>query len=304
MVSNAFKAAVPWQIKLASKIVLSRLPVPYDAWRSLNLFRDGTMDDPASALASVRCAMAAAGLGQRLDGLNVLELGPGDAVSTAVIAAALGARETILVDARPHARRDMAFYRSLVSYLAEQGLAVERFAKARTMSELLDLCNAQYLTSGLQDLEKLPPCSIDFVFSIAVLEHIRLKEFTPTIEALARAMAPGARAYHNIDLMDHLGGALNNLRFSNALWESEFMARSGFYTNRIRMGSMLEIFARAGLACDIQHVSHFPAIPTDRSKLSLEFRDLPEKELLVAWFNVVWTRAADPLSIGIAGRPA
>jgi hypothetical protein len=234
----------------------------------------------------------------------VLELGPGDAVSTAVIAAALGARETILVDAKSHARRDMAFSRALISYLAEQGLAVERFATAQTMPELLYLCNARYLTSGLRDLERLEPASIDFAFSTAVLEHIRLSEFVPTINALARAMAPRARAYHNIDLMDHLGRALNNLRFSEAVWESEFMARSGFYTNRIRMGSMLEIFARAGLACDIQHVSHFTSLPTERSKLSPEFQGLPEEELLVAWFNVVWTRVADPLSVSVANRTA
>jgi hypothetical protein len=29
---------------------------------------------------------------------------------------------------------------------------------------------------------------------------------------------------------------LNNLRFSERIWESEFMAKSGFYTNRIPLG--------------------------------------------------------------------
>jgi hypothetical protein len=67
---------------------------------------------------------------------------------------------------------------------------------------------------------------------------------------------------------------------------------------------MLEIFARAGLACDIQHVSHFTTLPIERCKLSAELRNLPEEELLVSWFNVVWTRVAEPLSVSVVGRTA
>lgn len=294
VVGNKLKATIPWPIKLTAKIILSRLPIPYETWRALNLFRDGGMDNPAYALGVVRHAMASTGLGPRLDGLRVLELGPGDAVSSAVIAAALGARAIVLVDVNAHVRRDMAFYRSLLNYLGEQGLDVKRYAVAQSLFDLLRLCNAQYLSSGLQDLEGLAPASIDLIFSTSVLEHVRLHEFPRTVRALARAMAPGARAFHNVDLMDHLGGGLNHLRFPEVLWESRVMAHSGFYTNRLRMSAMLATFSQASLAFDVTRVSYFSKPPIQRRALAAEFRNLSEEDLRVAWFDVVWTRTADP----------
>ena len=37
---------------------------------------------------------------------------------------------------------------------------------------------------------------------------------------------------HRVDLNDHLGGRLNNLRFTDAIWESVLFRESGFYANR------------------------------------------------------------------------
>ncbi len=63
-------------------------------------------------------------------------------------------------------------------------------------------------------------------------EHIRAARFLPMMLALRRAMATSGRNFHYIDLQDHLAYALNNLRSSDRVWESEFVAKSGFYTNR------------------------------------------------------------------------
>lgn len=49
-----------------------------------------------------------------------------------------------------------------------------------------------------------------------------------------------------IDIRDHIEHSLNNLRFSNKMWESNFMKNSGFYTNRIRYFQMLDIFNKTG----------------------------------------------------------
>jgi len=43
---------------------------------------------------------------------------------------------------------------------------------------------------------------------------------------------------HRVDLRDHFGSALNNLRFSDKKWELDWIANSGFYTNRIRLQEM------------------------------------------------------------------
>jgi hypothetical protein len=43
------RRALPWWARMAAKIVLARLPVPYPAWRRLSLFRHGEIDEPAYA---------------------------------------------------------------------------------------------------------------------------------------------------------------------------------------------------------------------------------------------------------------
>jgi len=71
------------------------------------------------------------------------------------------------------------------------------------------------------------------------------------------------------------------------LWESEFMARSGFYTNRIRYREFLELFKRAGFDVEVKRVLRWDRLPTPRNKLNEAFRSLPDDELLVYGFDVV-----------------
>ncbi len=42
--------SVPWQLKIAAKIVLARLPLPYHLWAKIGLFKQGGMDRPDYAL--------------------------------------------------------------------------------------------------------------------------------------------------------------------------------------------------------------------------------------------------------------
>jgi len=72
---------LPWQLKIAAKIVLSRLPLSYRAWSRLRLFRHGAMDDPSSALEIFREHFNRSGIAR---GFTMLELGPGDSLASAV----------------------------------------------------------------------------------------------------------------------------------------------------------------------------------------------------------------------------
>lgn len=282
--------ALPWPLKVAAKVVLTRLPVPYALWRRTALFRHGAMDDPATALTVVRGAVEGVGR-QALTGARVLELGPGDALASAVIAHALGAASVSLVDQGAFATTDMATYRRLVAHLVSVGLPVGALAEAPDLASLLAACVATYDTQGLVSLEALPAGSIDFAFSNAALEHVRLAEVPATLAALNRVMAPGGVQFHRVDLKDHLAYALNNLRFSAGLWESAFMARSGFYTNRLRLSGWLEHCQHAGFRVDIVAVRRFAALPTPRAALAPAFRHLSDDELLVAGFDMVLSRA-------------
>ena len=281
------KGGLPWYVKIGAKLCLSRLPIPYSIWRQVGLYRHGYMDMPRLALKEIRAIIEQAGYGSRLDGLSVLELGPGDSLSTALIAHALGARETVLLDTGTFAVREVQPYVGLVDLLAHQNNAMSALKRVRDTDALLQATGARYLTEGLTSLQSLPAGSIDFAFSKAVLEHIRLAEFRPMMRALREKLAPGGRCYHFVDLQDHLDHALNNLRFSDKVWESDWMAKSGFYTNRIGCSEMLAAFEDAGFAVQELNMSKFEQMPTPRARMAKRFEARSEQDLLVSGFSVL-----------------
>jgi SAM-dependent methyltransferase len=279
-----------WRLRIAAKIVLSRLPVSYGTWRRLSLFRHGDMENPAYATRvfdrHYRRLLEAAGTPPA----RVLELGPGDSLSTAVIARARGAERTVLVDAVAAARADLAPYRALADHLTAQHLPGPNLNGVSSVDELLERCGATYLTGGLDSLRRLPDASIDFAFSHAVLEHLRRSEFDAHMSELFRIVRPGGVMSHRIDLKDHLGGALNNLRFTDATWESPLFASSGFYTNRLRASEILQKMSAAGFDCQTVHEDRWPRPPIARSELTPAFRQLSDDDLCISGLDVVCVR--------------
>jgi len=285
---SALKQNVPWRLKIAAKILLARLPLGYHFWESLSLFKHGNMERPEYAFGVFRTHFDRVQFARKNAGSFVaLELGPGDSLFSAVIAKVLGSLKVYLVDVRPFARHDLGHYRSMVSFLRENGFSVPEFQNWRTLEELLEAYSAHYLTAGLPSLRTIPSESVDFVWSHAVLEHIRREDFFPTLQELRRVQRPDGIGSHRVDLKDHLGGALNNLRFQKWTWESEFMSKSGFYTNRIRYSEMLRLFRQAGFDVKVLNVDRWSHLPTPRRKLARPFRDLPEEELAVSGLDVL-----------------
>lgn len=283
---GAIKQNLPWWAKIAAKLVLSRMPAAYGLWQRLGLFRHGYMDTEQYALDVFGSHVERAGLAGRLAGKTVLELGPGDSVATALIAAAHGAR-ALLVDAGAFARLDVAVYRQLADALCAAGLTPPRLDEVTALDELLEACGATYLTQGLASLRAIDAASVDLVFSQAVLEHVRKHEFLDTQRELARVLKPGGVCSHRVDLRDHLGGGLNNLRFSTRVWESPFFASSGFYTNRIGFDGMTASFRQAGFVAQVSDVRRWDKLPVERRHLAAEFREFPDEALNVCGFDVL-----------------
>jgi SAM-dependent methyltransferase len=175
----------------------------------------------------------------------------------------------------------------MAEYLTVQGFATPDLSGLEGFDDLLALCSAKYGTQGLDSLKAIPDGSVDFVWSQAVLEHIRRDAFLETLSELRRVMRPGGICSHRIDLQDHLDGSLNNLRFSRRLWESDFMSRSGFYTNRIRFSEMLSFFKNAGFEQNVIEIRRWDHLPTPRAQLDPEFRVLSDDELRVSGFDVI-----------------
>ena len=219
----------------------------------------------------------------------VLEVGPGDSLFSVMIAHALGASYIYLIDVDDFADKDLRPYSNMAKFLKERvgGLVLPRIEEANSINDLLKAFNGKYLTSGISSLRSIPDKSVDFIWSQAVLEHFRRSEFSDIIQELRRIIRDDGMASHCIDLRDHLGGALNNLRFSERLWESDFVAKSGFYTNRIRYSEMLRIFEREGFNAEPTIIETWDKLPISRAKLSHNFRCLSDENLQIAIFDVL-----------------
>ena len=124
--------------------------------------------------------------------------------------------------------------------------------------------------------------------STAALEHLPKAEFDEFLRQHFRILRPGGVGSHVVDLQDHLGGSLNNLRFPERWWESRAMAKSGFYTNRIaarrnlRQGPRLRISRRRDERGALAGAPRCRLPPSRR-----EFRNLPDEELCVAGFTLI-----------------
>lgn len=210
-----------------------------------------------------------------------LEMGPGDSIASALLAASVGARKIYLVDTGDFATRDMRFYIRLGEVSRELGLSPPEIVESMAFEEMLAVCQAEYLTEGLSSWRNIPDSIVDYAWSHSTLEHIRKREFRNSMAELYRVMAPGGVVSHNIDLQDHLCGRLNNLRFSERTWESDWMASSGFYTNRLRYSEIMDVFGAVGFTVENQQTGRWKLLPTPRHKLSKPFRDMPESDLLI-----------------------
>lgn len=272
------KACVSWWLKILVKMVLNRLPVPYRFWKRIGVFKHGEMEQGAYSLKVFRQHYAHWAARKNY---TILELGPGDSASTALIAHAYFAARVFLVDSGDWANREIGTYHKVAAYLASQGLTTPAFA---TFKGMLEACGATYLHEGLASLRAIPDGSVDCIFSQAVLEHIRLDAFQETAAHLRRILRTGGIMTHRVDLKDHLAESLNSLRFSHRSWESPIMAESGFYTNRIRMGRMVKIMEEAGFKVEVTETDRWPELPVPRGRLAEPFRTLPEQELLVSGF--------------------
>src|SRR4029077_3784962 len=129
--------------------------------------------------------------------------------------------------------------------------------------------------------------SVDFVFSQAVLEHLPLAQFERFLGESFRVLRPGGVSSHVIDLEDHLGGALNHLRFSRRFWEWSQMSRSGFYTNRLRASEICRSAAEAGFIVSVAQLVRWSSLPTPRAALDREFQAFSDEELAIAGLTLV-----------------
>lgn len=276
-----------WALKIAAKLVLSRLPLSYGFLRSLGMFRHGYMNEPGYAVRIFKNHMNRVGGPEAFSGKVCLELGPGDSLASAILAHAMGARKTFLIDVGAFAEPRATVYEEVIDELAAEGCPVADLRGFSSLEDLLERTGAVYLTNGMDSLRSIPTGSVDIIWSQAVLEHIRVRQLPALLGELRRILSDTGTMSHRIDYKDHLDRSLNNLRFPTRIWEAEAMARSGFYTNRIRNTEFLGLIEAAGFELTDVHLDYWPEVPLPRRKLAKEFQSLSDEDLRTRGATVV-----------------
>ena len=279
---------LPWWSKLGAKLILSRLPIPYGAWRRLSIFRHGDMQDPERAISVFAEHLQRSREASNLpSGFTMLELGPGDSLLSAGVAKAFGAAHSILVDAGPFASRDPKEFERLDQELEKRAMPRLEIPPGADFDGVLATLGARYLTEGLASMRSLPDASVDLIWSSVVLEHVIRGEFAAMAAEMRRVLKPGGVMSHSIDLRDHLGGGLNNLRFGHHRWERPSWRTAGFYTNRLSQAEILEHFDAAGFESRVVDQTRWPEPPIRRSSLASDFQSRSDDELTLAEFDVI-----------------
>ncbi|MBN8521711.1 MAG: class I SAM-dependent methyltransferase [Alphaproteobacteria bacterium] len=268
-----------WPLKMITKLLLARTPLPRSVLRQWGVFRHGDMDSLSYAAKVFDSHIARAYPQGTPAGLTFLELGPGDSLLSMVLAKGLGAEQIWLVDHGDFAARDLTLYQHSAQIWRAEGRGVPDLSKTDTWDDLLTQCRATYVTHGLESLKKIPDSSVDFIYSHAVLEHIWRDDFAPLMREVRRILKPGGAASHVVDYQDHLDHALNHLRFPARVWESQAFRTSGFYTNRLLYQDMVAIFTESGF--DTQTTAHetWSSLPTPRRSLSAPYQTRSDAEL-------------------------
>lgn len=282
------KYKINWRFKILLKLVLSRLPLNYAFWSRLDLFKHGDSNKIGYIYGVLRKHIS---FSESLEGKEVLEVGPGDGILSAVLAFAMGAKSTTLLDVNSYAEKNIKKYLEEIKRLEEEFpvLKIINEKGPNDMEDLLKLINAKYLTEGLNSLKSIESNQFDFIFSQAVLEHIRKKEFKETILEMKRVLKPSGVMSHAVDFKDHLGGSFNNLRFSNNFWEQDWFAyQSGFYTNRIQLSELRNILEEVGFDNDVKEIKKRDMMPNPEI-LHQEFSKLDKSDLEVGSAHIIST---------------
>lgn len=215
-----------------------------------------------------------------LEGLDVLEIGPGDHLGLGLACLARGAKSYTALDRFPGQYSGpvaKAWYRAIREAWTGEwpaSLDPEKFPEGYPVKTLPIA------------VEQAPLGSYDLVFSVAVGEHVS------DIQAFARATAnllrPGGTALHVVDFSQHGFERYNDpyLFLKIPDWIYRLMGSERGLPNRHRLHEYTEAFRAAGLNVQVCDVSRSDVLPT-HGDLAKRFRAMPVGSLAVRCATLV-----------------
>jgi SAM-dependent methyltransferase len=210
---------------------------------------------------------------RRLD--SVVELGVGDSLAMAILWIGFGAKKVSGLDAfgdPRNLRHEKAVVESLLTLLpADECRRIRDVVDLGQETLLVDPGRVTYLENIPCEriLEKIPAGSVDVVYSLALLEHVR--DLGRTLRAVYATLSPQGEMIHRVDLRNH--GVLAEfgdqafLRPSPLVWR--LMGGDKGLHNRKRLGFYREVLedcgARVSIESDVQYEVNTPEGRTGES---------------------------------------
>jgi SAM-dependent methyltransferase len=189
-----------------------------------------------------------------LKDLNIVEIGPGSTMIPAALYASAGAKHLYCVDIFEHpAIRDALPYRTAFDLAkldsdyfvrdANEIILKEEGGKATLNPDYISFLKRESFDTGL------PDASIDYVFSLATIEHIN--DPLRSIAEWKRILKPGGISAHIAGLADHrdFSKPYEYLKLNPAGWRAQFgpgRAPLHDYVNQWRPVDFRRAFEQAG----------------------------------------------------------
>jgi hypothetical protein len=158
------------------------------------------------------------------------------------------------------------------------------FVRHAAPTETLSRLQIRVLVGDASE-KRLPPNSVDFFFSSAVLEYIPRPVLLAILDEFRRIATPGAVMSHRLNLIDAFSyfdksiTAFNFLRYTDAQWRWRNSPLA--WQNRLRISDYRELISKAGFR--ILSEENIFGAAEDLAKVTLapEFKGYTQQDLLV-----------------------
>lgn len=221
-----------------------------------------------------------------------VELGPGNSLAQATLWSLLGAERILAVDVQHYATANSAtgVYAGVIGQLDARigsGSLPDPLGpggRAARAAELFPAGDLGFPALGpridyrITDGRDLPveSASVDFIYSISVLEHVR--DVDHAYREMARVLRPGGLCSHLVDLRDHHhADPVDFLRYPDGLWD-RMTGRSAGWTNRLRASQHLGAIAAAGIEVLFYEPRRIETPPREDA-LARRFREFGDDDL-------------------------
>jgi len=298
----------PWMVKAGVQFVLAHIPYGEQVNHLLQRWK-GRHSPSAVAMTVKNYAARVRALDQHksMEHAVVLEIGTGWTPHSALLFYLLGASKIHTYDHVRHLRPSLVklVVESMTAQATEiadiigrpHDLVLGRLRALRAhddMDALLAAAGICYHAPGDAGASGLADCSVDLIYSYAVLEHVSQDVLDRITKESKRVLKSDGIAYHGIGIHDHYAGPhvskVNFLRYPEWAWRLVIQNKISYH-NRMRECQFLDTFRTHGARFERVWSETDPAdlAQVRTMKVDHQFASFTPEELAVTHTEVIMT---------------